>query len=1090
MHTRPLARNNLIRWRNGQQGGYGHVVAVDDAQRQVSVRLDSGEDFTFRLPSDQLERVRFDIGAHLETRPEGRIGVVASSVERGGVIYYRLNLPDGASRVVMEHSVRPAIITDPVAVLRAGMVQDTRSCNLRTVATRLLFAHQYEELSSLSDSRVEIKPHQVGVLHRVISSFPHRFLLADEVGLGKTVEAGLIIKELKTRGVATRVLIIAPSGIVSQWQFELKTKFNEIFSHYNSDVVRYLDGQHPGENVWTLNDNVIVSSSYAAWDERRRRDIALAGWDLVVVDEAHHARRYLSSPDRAQETNLYRLVEALSEPDTLQSRGMLLLTATPMQLHPYELYSLVELLDPSLFADYASFDEYRGVVGTLNRLVERLQRWEQLDRQEQAVTCEDYRALVGRLPELMATQSALESTTGRTVALAALQQAHRLSQVLIRNRKSVVGGFMPRLAVVWPVQLTPQEREAYDAVTDYARRGFARAQQRRDNAIGFLMIVLQRLNSSSSYALLETLRKRLAKLQQGLRRSGLDLEPDEADLEEKPLEEALDWALATAEEQDLAEEVQELKRLIHLVERIDLDSKARVLRERLQEMAAVERDIKVVIFTQFRGTQDYIQQVMPPGWGCNLFHGQLDALQKDAAVGRFRDSAGPQALISTEAGGEGRNLQFSHTLINFDLPWNPMKIEQRIGRVDRLGQKEPVKIINFSVEGTIEERILDVLGRRIRLFEETIGGLDPILGDVEQDIKRIYSLAQVEGERALARLERELERRVSEARETERRMADFIMDMKSFRQDEVHRLLEQRGTVDHDLLRRFVVAAFIELGGKIMDDTRLPGAYLLHLRGQFANEFPHLVKEGATRRVTFDPAIAIEQQDVEFLAFGHPIVDELVRWVRRRQYPGIVSSRLIRTDEHAPITGWLFIYVMEFEGVLPSKQLLPIFIDAEGGYDPALSSWLLDRAGLFKRELDDTVPSCDEAFDLAVAAAEATALDHLTERQAELSVDNSARLTQERDKLERLFAYRIGAAQKKLAMAERTLHSVSSSDDPEVQRIIPAWAKNVENARRIEETIHADRARRLAELARREEVSAQHELFAASYVRIAPSDRS
>src|SRR4029079_12409149 len=138
--------------------------------------------------------------------------------------------------------------------------------------TRLLFAHQYDELSSLSNSRVEIKEHQVGVLHRVATSYPHRFLLADEVGLGKTIEAGLVIKELKARGMANRVLVLAPSGIVSQWQFELRTKFSEIFSLFRRDTIAFLQAKHPGENVWTVEDNVLASTSYVVADEQRMRD--------------------------------------------------------------------------------------------------------------------------------------------------------------------------------------------------------------------------------------------------------------------------------------------------------------------------------------------------------------------------------------------------------------------------------------------------------------------------------------------------------------------------------------------------------------------------------------------------------------------------------------------------------------------------------------------------------------------------------------------------------------------------------------------------------------------------------------------------
>ncbi len=158
------------------------------------------------------------------------------------------------------------------------------------------------------------------------SSDPVRqFLVADEVGLGKTIEAGLIIKELKARGVASRVLILAPSGIVSQWQYELRTKFNETFAAYNKASISFLQAENPGENVWTLRDNVITSTDYAAWDERRRNDIALAGWDLVIIDEAHHARRTREGVGKYRSTNLYRLAELLAAPDVGRSLGYLML---------------------------------------------------------------------------------------------------------------------------------------------------------------------------------------------------------------------------------------------------------------------------------------------------------------------------------------------------------------------------------------------------------------------------------------------------------------------------------------------------------------------------------------------------------------------------------------------------------------------------------------------------------------------------------------------------------------------------------------------------------------------------------------------
>ena len=185
------------------------------------------------------------------------------------------------------------------------------------------------------------------------------------------------------------------------------------------------------------------------------------------------------------------------------------------------------------------------------------------------------------------------------------------------------------------------------------------------------------------------------------------------------------------------------------IDQIGLDTKAQVLIKRLEAFEADGPDPKVLIFTQSRDTQEYLAQEIPAPWTVHIFHGQLDPREKDDAVTAFREGKGPRILISTEAGGEGRNFQFCHNLVNYDLPWNPMKIEQRIGRLDRIGQKHPVKIFNFSMLGTIEERVLDVLTNRIRVFEETIGGLDPILGEVENDIGKVFLMADAEGKKAL-----------------------------------------------------------------------------------------------------------------------------------------------------------------------------------------------------------------------------------------------------------------------------------------------------------------------------------------------------
>jgi SNF2 family DNA or RNA helicase len=1043
--------------------------------------MDDGQEHVFAWPTAVLERVVFHEGSFVELPVDGSSGIVVSSFDRDGVLIYQVNLANGASKVVPEASLRPGVVTDPIALLRSGQLDTARSTNLRIAATRLLFSHQYDELSSLSNSRVEIKPHQVGVVHRVATRYPHRALLADEVGLGKTIEAGLIIKELKARGFANRVLILAPSGIVSQWQFELKTKFNEVFAHYNRSSIGYLQANHPSENVWTVNDNVIVSSTYAAWTEERRREIALAGWDLVVVDEAHHVRRSYRSETSSTPTNLYHLVSALADPEIAHSRGLLLLTATPMQLHRFELYSLVELLDPTLFATFGDFVDHVDSVAELNSLVAELEL-----APDPATLRDDVSAWLD-VPT-SEIESRLRDPLGRRDLVDQLKSRHRLSEVLIRNRKAVVGGFMPRVAVVWPVEMSAAERAAYEAATAYVQHGYQRSQATRNNALGFLMAIFQKLNASSSYALRQSLLRRIEKLEALVRVGSLEPEIEEADLDERPVEEALgDWIAARPDDAVTAE-LSDLRRIVDLIDQIDLDAKARVLAENLEQIARDDPEAKVLVFTQFRDTQTYLARMSPISWDVSLFHGQLSPQEKDAAVGRFREGKGPQLLISTEAGGEGRNFQFAHILINYDLPWNPMKIEQRIGRLDRIGQRHPVTVINFAVTDTIEERVLTVLSERIQVFQETIGGLDPILGEVELDLRKVFLTGEAEARKALDRLDRELATRVRQARDAERRLADLIMDSKSFRQDEVQSLLDRRARMDPKGMQRYGLGALSELGAEVTRDPTVAGVFQIRLRGQFVTEFHQFVREGTVRRVTFDPAVALDHEDIEFLAFGHELIDAMVARTMSRNYPGRASNRLIKTNDIEPVRGWLFVYGLEFEGVTGSKQLFPVFVHESGELDTDIAQVLLDRSMLGKREDWDEarMPAIDASFEEAVVKAQGEALGALLDGQAQMDGANRERLEQERTKLERFYEYKVRAADEKLEAVQRTFERLSASSEPEAQRILPVWAKNLENARRVVETTGSDRVERLAQLERRADVSASHELISASWVEVKP----
>jgi ATP-dependent helicase HepA len=1080
-----IAVGSLVRWRKGPAGGdIGVASEMLNGGRQVRVRFDTGEEMVFAWPTDALQRVQFPDGSHVAIRSDGAAGMVTGRTELDGRIVYDIALPDGSARSVPEDSLRSARVMDPRTILRAGESRSPFRMNLRIAATRLLFQHQFDDFSALSNSRVEIKPHQVAVLHRVASTYPHRFLLADEVGLGKTIEAGLVIKELKARGVADRVLVLAPSGIVSQWQFELKTKFSEVFAVYNKATAAYLENKHPGENIWTLENNVLASSTYAAWDERRREDIAHAGWDLVVIDEAHHARRTWQGRSRYSDTNLYRLANRLADPERVTSSGLLLLTATPMQLHRFELYSLIELLDPSLFPDFDEFEAHVESVAGLNKAVDLVRRWPALDLDEQS---EADAAIERWLPgEAETARASLGRADERERIGEELLQLHRLSEVMVRNRKSVVGGFMPRSAKTWTVEPTPQEMDAYAAVIEYVRTGLQRSRAIKNNALGFLMTTLQKMNASSSETLGKSLVRRIERLEEGLLTTSappLDDDEDASDL----AEDEIDDVLAIDARIGILEELSEMRRLVALLDAIEIDSKAQTLVDGLAGLRTSTPDAKVLVFTQFRDTQTYLARVLGGTWPIHIFNGQLKPAEKDAAVAAFRDQPGPRILISTEAGGEGRNFQFCHTMVNYDLPWNPMRIEQRIGRLDRIGQKNPVTIINLAVAGTIEERVLEVLERRIQVFVQTVGGLDPILGGVEANLRSLIFL--VDDAERLQAYEANLETRVQWARTAETRLGDLIMDTRSFRQDEIREILERRSALDSTALERLVRKALRQMSVGVDPAPELPGVWDVEFSERFAIEFPKIAKDGRTKRVTFDPTVALDMETVEFLAFGNELVDGLVTRLRSKEFGGRAGTWVIEMSDTESVNGWFFTYELDLEGVVRSKELWPVFVDSSGESRPEIATWLLERASQIPREdppADATQPT--DGLETALSVGDRVANTRLFERQTELAELNRARLEQERAKLIRYYEYRHRSANAKVASAQATVERLQASENTDETRILPVWVRNLEIAHRTAEALALDRKRRLRELDARDQVAAQQQMMTGAYVAITNHD--
>jgi SNF2 family DNA or RNA helicase len=471
-------------------------------------------------------------------------------------------------------------------------------------------------------------PHQLETAKQVIENMNGKAILADEVGLGKTIEAGLILKEYMIRGLVKKVLILVPASLVTQWSMELNSKF---FIPAISQRKSY---------VWEQCD-VVVSSIDTAKRNPHRDIIFKQDYDLIIIDEAHKLKN--------NKTKNYEFVQ------NLKKKFCLLLTATPIQNRVEEIFNLVSLLKPGhLGSETAFFEKYKRDARSLN------------DNEH--------------LKELV-------------------------NKVMIRNRRADTGiEWTKRHVETIPIECTTEEKDLYESITDLKSEG------NWVQTSSFSVMTLQREACSSREAVFYTLKNMLQK-------------------KENPT--------PAFEEQ--------IQYLIKKVEAVQKNSKAEKALELIQKV-----NDKVIIFTEYRATQMYLQWYLKQhGISSVPFRGGFKRGKKDWMRELFQKHA--QVLIATEAGGEGINLQFCNHIINFDLPWNPMRLEQRIGRIHRLGQEKDVMIYNFAIQNTVEEHILKLLYEKIHLFEKVIGELDDILtklefGNIEDHLIDIFGQSASEGE--------------------------------------------------------------------------------------------------------------------------------------------------------------------------------------------------------------------------------------------------------------------------------------------------------------------------------------------------------
>ncbi|MEM4523448.1 MAG: helicase-related protein, partial [Nitrososphaeria archaeon] len=532
-------------------------------------------------------------------------------------------------------------------------------------AERYKYASLFDPLLAMNVSKIDPLPFQIEAVYGYILKLPRiRFLLADDPGAGKTIMSGLIHKELKLRGIVNRTLIVVPGHLKDQWLRELKEKFQEHFTIIDRNSFY----AHYGENPWEREKQVITSIDFAKQDSILP-SLQNVEWDLVIVDEAHKMAAY-EYGDKVTKTERYKLGELLSK----NSSHLLFLTATPHTGDPESFRLFLDLLIPGFFA-------------TTDLIKESLEN-------------KDNPLFIRRMKEDM------RDFEGKPI-------------------------FTNRYPRTIKYMLSDKEMQLYNDLSNYVitqyNLALERVEERKKRNIAFALLILQRRMASSTYALLKSLKRRKQRLEELLNESELPAEEIEIDLEEvDDYEEKERWihedkwetiSLA-ANRDELRREIKTIDYLIEKAEEIikeegevKLQELKKAVEEGFRKIKEIGGNEKILIFTESKDTMEYLVTKLR-GWGysVNFMHGGMSLNERILAEKDFRDKT--QIMVSTEAGGEGINLQFCHLMINYDIPWNPNRLEQRMGRIHRYGQQKDVYIFNLVAENTREGRVL------LKLFEK------------------------------------------------------------------------------------------------------------------------------------------------------------------------------------------------------------------------------------------------------------------------------------------------------------------------------------------------------------------------------------
>ena len=776
-----------------------------------------------------------------------------------------------------------------------------------------------ESAAGLTAAKIDLLPHQVVLTHRIATSQPRRYLIADEVGLGKTIETALILRELAGRGEMKRALMVVPAGLVNNWHRELNEVFHLNFEVFGSEG----DVTDRKSNAFAKHDFLIASVDTLKQPRRMKRLEEAPQWDLIVFDEAHHLTAWRSG-GKTKKTQNYKLAELLKE----KARDLVLLSATPHQGDHYRFWMLIRLLNPGLFE---SADEM-------------------------------------------------------------LEKRHRLNHVVFRRTKADAcrPDGSPLFARRWvhteSFLMSVDEKVFYEKLTEYLAEGFALAkrQGQKGVALGFVMTIFQKISASSFAAVQRTLRRRLIALaiHEGLvhesnheieRRNSAwqesreliraeyrladgrlgDVEVDRVmlDIKRKLLKKIEEDELALASDEHTSEATVAASEDLAIASMdVCLPEERRMIRDVLEHFprareTKVEKLIgalsvlwgqnpkeRIVIFATYLGTVEMLENAIQsefPDKGVTALRGG-DHGAKLAAEKRFKQADGPRVLICTAAGREGINLQHARVLFNFDLPFNPMDLEQRIGRIHRYGQMDTAQIYNLVLSDTIEGSIFLMLEDKLLAIAQTLGKLDEqgqvaedlrsqILGQLSESLKyqQLYAAALADPE--LKRTRQELEVAIENADVARKAVFELFQDLDGFSLDEYAPLNSAREGMPE--LLEFVKTAAIEFGGTFEEIS--PTEYRVGAPG-FRDSLLFVT----------DREEASNRDDTQLLGLDHPMVVRLLELSANLEPEKLGISVMRNSHEPGVVTCWK-VTATDEKG-RRTVRILTLALDQRGNRVPTL----------------------------------------------------------------------------------------------------------------------------------------------------------